>query len=102
MGILSMMSNHLVQGGAQIQLNCSRKPKGERHTCEQQAMTIHSEHSRKRLFTQILFFFKATNTTYHWTPVLQLLYDGLNTDDNSAHCSLDQSSLHTLKYIPLE
>lgn len=27
MGILSMMSDQLVQGGAQIQLNCSRKPK---------------------------------------------------------------------------
>lgn len=27
MGILSMMSDQSVQGGAQIQLNCSGKPK---------------------------------------------------------------------------
>lgn len=69
--------------------------------------TTSNDHSqqtlkKKRLFTQILFFFKATNTTYHWTPVLQLLYDSVNTDDNSAGCSLNQSSFHARKCIPLE
>lgn len=68
--------------------------------------TINNDQSQQMFNKKALHsntgFFKASNTTYHWTPVLQLVYDSLNTDDNSAGCSLNQSSLQALKYIPLE
>lgn len=82
MGILSMMSDQLVQGGAQIQLNYSRKPeqlpkeKGTHANSKQWPFPANIQ--KKNSGSSLKYcYFKATNTTYHWTPVLQHLYDSL-------------------------
>lgn len=55
-----MMSDQLIEGGAQTQLNCSRKPKQlpkEKGThARQQAMTISSKYSKKGSSLRYWFF----------------------------------------------
>lgn len=88
MGILTMMSDQFVQGGAQMSLvavgSLNSGLRRKAHT-----QTASNDHSRrtKMHFTQMLFF-RATNTTSQLRPVLRLLCETLN-DDNSVCCSLD-------------
>lgn len=101
MGILTMMSDQFVQGGAQMSLVAAGSlNSGLRRKAHMQ--TTSDDHSQriKMHFTQMMFF-SATNTASHLRPVLHLLRETLN-DDNSACCSLDRSCSHTLNYIPLE